>query len=279
LLSAFGKKRIKIKSKIKIKKKSMHTSLIPADTNGTPFLQFPNLSGVPGLRHGIFTRKGGVSPSPFDSLNIGLGVGDTPENVERNRRRVARCLSAHRLIFAHQVHGTDVLTIGDDHGPGTRLTGDALITDRPGIFIAVQVADCQPVLLFDPVKGAAAAVHSGWRGSVENVIGQTVAAMEKAYGSNPENILAGIGPSLGPCCGEFINYRDELPGHFWKYGDDNNRFDFWAISRDQLTACGVKGDNIHLSRLCTKCRTDLFFSYRGETDTGRFTAVIGRVQQ
>ena len=90
-----------------------------------------------------------------------------------------------------------------------------------------------------------------------------------------ENILAGIGPSLGPCCGEFVNYRKELPEGFWKYGDDANRFDFWAVSRDQLTASGVREKNIHLSRLCTKCRTDLFFSYRGEGTTGRFMAVIG----
>jgi YfiH family protein len=253
----------------------MHASLIPTNADGIPFLQFPNLSGIPGLRHGIFTRQGGVSPRPFDSLNIGLGVGDAPENVKRNRRRVARCMSADGLIFARQVHGTTVLAIEDHHHPSTPLTGDALMTDRPGTFIAVQVADCQPVLLFDPTTRVVAAVHSGWRGSVENVIGHTVTAMEKAYDCRTEDILAGIGPSLGPCCGEFVNYRRELPESFWKYGDDGNRFDFWAICRDQLTACGVKEKNIHLSRLCTRCRTDLFFSYRGEADTGRFTAVIG----
>jgi YfiH family protein len=253
----------------------MHTSLTPAGTNGIPFLQFPNLSGFPELRHGIFTRKGGVSPPPYDSLNVGLGVGDAPGNVEENRRRVARCMSAPRLIFARQVHGTTVLAIDDNDKVETPLTGDALMTDRPGKFIAVQVADCQPVLLFDRAKRVTAAVHSGWRGSVENVIGHTVAAMKSAYGCRPEDILAGVGPSLGPCCGEFVNYRRELPEHFWRYKDDGNRFDFWAISRDQLTACGVEEKNIHLGRLCTRCRTDLFFSYRGETETGRFTAVIG----
>jgi len=184
-------------------------------------------------------------------------------------------MSTDRLIFARQVHGRAVLTIADDHVPGTPLTGDALISDRPGKFMAGQVSYCQPVRLFDPEKRAVAAVHSGWRGSVENVIGHTVTAMEESYGSRPGNILAGIGPSLCPCCAEFVNYREELPEQFWKYGDEANRFDFWAISRDQLTASGVRENNIHVSRFCTKCRTDLFFSYRGEGTTGRFVAVIG----
>jgi YfiH family protein len=253
----------------------MNSSLTSTSANGIPFFQFPNLSGIQGLRHGIFTRKGGVSRGAFESLNVSLGVGDAPDNVNRNRLLVARCLSADHLIFARQVHGTAVLTIKNDYVPGSSPTGDALLTDHPGNFIAVQVADCQPVLLFDPEKRAVAAVHSGWRGSVKNVIGHTVTALGKTYGSRPENILAGVGPSLGPCCGEFVNYRKELPEQFWKYGNDANRFDFWAITRDQLTDCGVRGKNIHFSGCCTKCRTDLFFSYRGEGTTGRFMAVIG----
>ena len=250
-------------------------SLLSATVNGIPFFQFPNFSGFPRLRHGLFTREGGVSHGPFKSLNIGLGVGDIPEQVTQNRRLVARCLSADKLIFAKQVHGASVLTIDKDHAPGTPLTGDALMTDSPGKFLAIQVADCQPVLLFDPVRQVAAAVHSGWRGSVQNVIGCTVSAMGDTFGCRPKDILAGIGPSLGPCCGEFVHYRRELPERFWKFKDDADRFDFWAISREQLMASGVPEKNIHTSRLCTKCRTDLFFSYRGETVTGRFTAVIG----
>lgn len=253
----------------------MHLPLISTADYGVPYFQFPNLSGLPGLRHGVFTRKGGVSRKPFESLNVGLGVGDIRDHVKENRRRVARCMSTDHLIFAKQVHGLNVIKIENDHLPSTPLTGDALITDQPGKFIAVQVADCQPVLLFDPVKRAVAAIHSGWRGSVENVIGHTVAAMGETFASRPENILAGIGPSLGPCCGEFIHYRKELPERFWQYGDNANRFDFRAISRDQLTSCGVRNENIHVSKMCTKCLTDLFFSYRGEGTTGRFLAVIG----
>lgn len=250
-------------------------SLISTTISGIPCFLFPHFSGLPGLRHGIFTRKGGVSRAPFESLNIGLGVGDTPEQVKQNRRLVSRCLSATDLIFSRQVHGASVLKIDGGHAPGAPLVGDAMVTDSPGKFLAVQVADCQPVLLFDPVRRVVAAVHSGWRGSVQNVIGCTISAMGGAFGCRPEEILAGIGPSLGPCCGEFVHYRKELPERFWKYKDDADRFDFWAISREQLTAGGVLEKNIHTGRLCTKCRTDLFFSYRGESITGRFTAVIG----
>ena len=250
-------------------------SLISTTNSGIPFLQFPHFSGLPGLRHGIFCRKGGVSRGPFESLNVGLGVGDTPELVMQNRRLISRCLSAADLIFSKQVHGTSVLKIGGGHAPGTTFTGDAMMTDSPGKFLAVQVADCQPVLLFDPVRRVVAAVHSGWRGSVQNVIGCTINAMGSAFGSRPAHILAGIGPSLGPCCGEFVHYRKELPEQFWKFKDDADRFDFWAISQEQLTTAGVQEKNIHTGRLCTKCRTDLFFSYRGESITGRFTAVIG----
>lgn len=250
-------------------------SLISSTINGIPCFQFPHFSGLPGLHHRIFTRKGGVSRTPFESLNIGPGVGDTPGHVKENRRLVSRCLSATDLIFSKQVHGASVLKIDDDHAPGTPLVGDALMTDSPGKFLAVQVADCQPVLLFDPVRQVVAAVHSGWRGSVQNVIGCTISAMGSVFGCRPENILAGIGPSLGPCCAEFIHYRKELPEQLWKFKGDADRFDFWAISLEQLTTGGVQENNIHTGRFCTKCRTDLFFSYRGETITGRFTAVIG----
>lgn len=249
--------------------------LISTTLSGIPCFQFSHFRGLPGIRHGIFTRRGGVSSGPYESLNVGPGVGDTPDHVKQNRRIVSSCLSAGNLIFPRQVHGASVLKIDGNHVPGTPLVGDAMMTDVPGKFLAVQVADCQPVLLVDPVEQVVAAVHSGWRGSAQNVIGGAIDAMRGAFDCRPVNILAGIGPSLGPCCGEFVHYRRELPEQFWKYKDDADRFNFWAISREQLMAGGVLEKNIHTGGLCTKCRTDLFFSYRGETVTGRFAAVIG----
>jgi hypothetical protein len=153
--------------------------------------------------------------------------------------------------------------------------GDAMVTDRAGKLLVVQVADCQPVLLFDPERRVVANIHSGWRGSIANVAGRTLQVMRERFECSARDVLAGVGPSLGPCCAEFVNYRDEIPRELWGYRRDSVYFDFWAVTRDQLMAAGVPAEHIHTSGMCTKCHTDRFFSYRGERRTGRFPAVIG----
>jgi YfiH family protein len=249
--------------------------------NGIPFFEFPNLAGISGLRHGVFTRRGGDSEGPFQSLNVAHSVTDRPENVNKNRRAILQVMGAGRIVFVHQVHGTGVVvfsrekTGGDDLGSGTIAQGDAIISDVPGVSLAIQTADCQSILLCDPVRRAVGNIHSGWRGSIQNIIGHTVARMAEAFGTRARDLLAGIGPSLGPCCAEFIHYRREIPESLWQYGLGNSHFDFWAMSRDQLKVAGVPADHIAVSNLCTRCRTDLFFSYRAEKITGRFAAVIG----
>jgi hypothetical protein len=118
-------------------------------------------------------------------------------------------------------------------------------------------------------------VHSGWKGSIKNIIGKCVDTMILEFGSNPANIIAGISPSLGPCCSEFINYKDEIPANMWKYKFKNkNYFDFWKISYNQLMVKGIKKENIENMRICTKCNMDKFFSFRGEKITGRFACAI-----
>jgi copper oxidase (laccase) domain-containing protein len=118
-------------------------------------------------------------------------------------------------------------------------------------------------------------VHCGWRGSVKNILGQTVRVMNKCFQCDSSDLVAGIGPSLGPCCAEFINYRKEIPEIFWCYKSADNHFDFWALSRDQLVGAGVLRENIENSSICTKCNSATFFSYRAERQTGRFASVIG----
>jgi copper oxidase (laccase) domain-containing protein len=110
---------------------------------------------------------------------------------------------------------------------------------------------------------------------VTNVAGRTLAVMAERFGCDPADVQVGVGPSLGPCCAEFVNYREEIPRELWGYRRNSAYFDFWAMSRDQLSRAGVPQDQIHISGLCTKCRTDSFFSYRAEKTTGRFPAVIG----
>ncbi len=256
--------------------------MIAASCNGASYYRFNNLAQFSSIDHGIFTRKAGHSQPPFASLNISNGLGDDENTVARNRSIVAGIMGADEMIYVNQVHGCDIALLGrharlPNHNPANPgpLTADAVVTDQPGNYLLIQVADCQSVLMFEPVRRVVANVHSGWRGSIGDIIGLTVEAMQENFGCRPDRILAGIGPSLGPCCAEFIHYRTEIPQKFWRYKDTNDHFDFWALSVDQLVNAGVSTENIESSQMCTSCRTDEFFSYRAEKPTGRFAAVIG----
>ena len=244
--------------------------------SGISYYQFEIINQLTGVSHGVFTRHAGHSKSPFDSLNIALDIGDDNRSVEKNRDIIAGCFGNRKLVYASQVHSDQVLVI-DSGNPGlsAALTGDALVTNIPQIGLVIQVADCQAVMLIDPKRQVVANVHAGWRGSIKNILGRTIRTMEERFGCKSRDLVAGIGPALGPCCAEFINYRTEIPDKFWYYGDKSHHFDFWGISRDQLVAGGVRAEKIAISRICTKCSTDQFFSYRGEGKTGRFAAVIG----
>lgn len=249
---------------------------------GAPYCRFANLTGLSGFVHGIFTRRGGESRAPFDSLNVGLGVGDQPDAVSENRRRVAASLGMDRLVYLHQVHGDGIRVIKGRQGRLARqegdadpMVGDAMVTNVPGVCLGIQVADCQAVVLYDAERKVVANIHSGWRGSIANIIGRTVETMAAEFGCDPAGMLAGVGPSLGPCCGEFKRFRQEIPEKFWSYRVSEDHFDFWAISRDQLIRAGLAGENITVTGCCTKCHPELFFSYRGERVTGRFVVAAG----
>jgi len=240
--------------------------------NGTQTLQFDALSHAP-LVHGVLLRHGGVSPPPWESLNVGLAVGDDPPRVAENRRRIREALGLPALVAARQVHDDRVAVVIED--PGQEIDGvDALITNVAGLGLMIQQADCQAVLLHDPVRRAVGIAHSGWRGSVANIIAKTVAAMTDAYSTDPADLLAGVSPSLGPCCGEFVNFRTELPPAFHSFQVRPNHFDFWAVSRAQLVAAGVGPEKIAVASLCTVC-DQRFFSFRRQKSTGRFASVIG----
>ena len=248
---------------------------------GVPYYQFANMAQQPGLVHGIFTRQGGQSRAPFNSLNVGLGIGDQPDVVAENRRRVAACLGVDRLVFTNQVHADGILTVKVEDLLGwtgslhEKKTADAVITDATGICLAIQVADCQAVVVYDPDRAVVANIHSGWRGSITNIIGRTVQTMIAEFGCDPGNLLAGISPSLGPCCAEFVNFKQEIPKEFWSYRMSKDHFDFWAISRDQLIQAGVPKKSIEISGCCTRCHPEHFYSYRLEQATGRFVVAAG----
>ena len=278
--------------------------MIVKKNNGVSFFEFPKLAGLSGILHGVFTRKNGKSKGSFRSLNVSFGVGDNDQAVLENRTIISRCINEKDLFYLDQVHGTRIVVFSKEHhfyrvfdtadcfmgeyseilGGQTdtfsidselRFEADAIVTDIPSKFLVIQVADCQSVLIYDPVQEVVANVHSGWRGSINNIIGCTLKVMENSFGCRSRDIVAGIGPSLGPCCAEFVNYKKEIPESFWKYKNDTNHFDFWSISRDQFCEAGVLFENVDLSRMCTKCDSNRFFSFRGEGTTGRFAALIG----
>lgn len=235
-------------------------------------------SHLPAISSATFSRHGGASELPYHSRNVGLHVGDDEARVLRNRALIKEELGLPRLVSARQVHGDSVLVVDWMPDADVEYAGhDALITNLAGIGLMIQQADCQAVMLHDPEHGAVANIHSGWRGSVANIIAKTVAAMTAACGTRPAGLLAAISPSLGPCCGEFSQYQTELPLSFHAYQVRPNHFDFWAISRDQLRDSGVRSEQIEIAGRCTVCDGN-YFSYRREGITGRFASVIGMVR-
>jgi hypothetical protein len=220
----------------------------------------------------VYTRNGGTSAPPYNTLNTSYGTGDHRENVTRNLRIIGTALSAEVLLYMKQVHGTEVHVVSGDGPPEPPggITADAMITDRPGVALMVKQADCQGVILVDPVKRVLALVHCGWRGNTHDILGTVVDRMKTEFGCSVSRIRAAIGPSLGPCCAEFVTHEEIFPAPFRRFMVRENYFDLWGISRWQLAEAGVRIAHIETAGICTRCRTDLFFSYRAEGTTGRF---------
>ena len=248
--------------------------------------KFDHLKSFNNIVHGIFSRSGGTSGEEFDSLNISINSGDKKSVVADNTNLIIKKMGMKPLIFLNQVHGTRIKILkkaendlSENFQPGKEAyTADGIITDMKDVFLVIQVADCQAVVLYDHETRVIANIHSGWRSSVKNIIGKCVAKMISEFACNPDNIIAGISPSLGPCCSEFVNYRDEIPESLWKYKiEDKDYFDFWEMSCDQLMDKGIKKANIENMKICTKCNMDEFYSFRGEKTTDRFACVISMI--
>ncbi len=245
------------------------------------YLASPLLSSFEGVGHAFLSRAGGVSPAPFDSLNLSAGNGDSGENVGRNFELLKSALGVHRgnLFAIRQVHGSDVMVAEDFAGGGqTPPEADAAITAQRGAAVGVLTADCLPVLLYDPVKRVAGAAHAGWKGTVRRVSVKTVEAMAERFGSRPGDIRAALGPCIGPCCytvgeevvKEFSGYPEALSN-----GSGQARLDIAAVNISQLVSAGLRRENITGAGACTACENGLFFSYRKDNGrTGRQLSFI-----
>ncbi|MEQ8765529.1 MAG: polyphenol oxidase family protein [Planctomycetota bacterium] len=231
------------------------------------------------LSHAYAGRAGGVSPAPFDSLNVSISVGDAPENVYRNRERlIAGLAGEHRwLLIGSQVHGADVWAVTAEELQGVewewdghRRTADALMTDRPGAVLMSLFADCPIALLVDPVRPAIALVHSGWRGTVQRILPAAVAAMTRHYASDPTSLQVGLSPHIGRCCFEVGPEVPEAmaaavssPVSDW-FDPETRCLDLTAVLESQLAEAGITQDCVEIDRTCTRCRRDLYFSHRGD---------------
>lgn len=232
----------------------------------------------------VSTRDGGVSPEPYFSLNMGFDIGDDHDHVRENYRRfwAETGANAARGVFGHQAHTDNIAVIDESYNnfglENFRPETDAFVTNLAATPLFVRFADCQGLFLFDPVKRVVGAVHSGWKGVVQNISGKTVQKMKELYGCDPQDIIVGISPSISPEHSYFKDTRAELPEFMWKYVKHEHLVDLWACSVDQLMAEGVLQKNIEVSGICTFREKERFFSYRraGGANglTGRMTGFI-----
>lgn len=237
------------------------------------WLEFELLQGIPNLKHGVFLRQGGMSQTPYASLNLGLHTKDLPECVIHNRKQIQKLCNFKKIAVGNLVHGMQAEWIQKMEQKIGNC--DVLLTDLSGVGLLTTHADCQAAIFYDPLQKAIANAHAGWRGNVGNVYRETVHAMHNAFGSNPADLLVCISPSLGPKCAEFKEYKKEFPSNFWKYQVIPSHFDLWAIAKDQLEEVGVLSSHIEIAGICTHCNLLDFYSYRRDQITGRNGTIIG----
>ena len=253
---------------------------------GVVLYRFEGLNGAEGLLHAVLTRIGGVSRSPYATLNLGHTVGDDLADVEENHRLAlgALRLTPGRTVSPHQVHGARVGVVGQAHQGTVQPVTDALVTDVPGVPLLMRFADCAPILFFDPARRVAGMAHAGWRGVATGVVQATVRMMTERLGCDLADLWAGIGPAIGPCCYEVGPEVVEAveaacpPGvEVVRPVNGRTHLDLPGAVHAQLCAAGV--GRIEEAGLCTACRVDEFFSHRAERGrTGRFGIVIGLLE-
>jgi polyphenol oxidase len=274
-------------------------------SRGLKLLQVPAFSKLPWLIHAFSTCPGGLSPLENEKvLNLGFTDWDTRENVLENRHRFQTAAGAGDLplITLKQFH-SDVIHLFDTT-PADPCKGDASITNRPNLLLAIQTADCVPILLVDPKKRAIAAIHAGWRGTLARIAAKTIGKMQMHFATSPRDLLAAIGSSIGPCCYEvgtevatqFLSQFSDAPSYFneFRTGDEPNPIqwlnmmppghqpppkgvllDLRKANRSQLLAAGLRPQNIHTIDLCTACHPNLLFSYRKQgPQSGRLMSLI-----
>jgi YfiH family protein len=241
-----------------------------------------------GVIHAVFTRRGGVSPEPWDSLNVGGLRGDDPARVLENRVLSFRALGCipESVYDVWQVHSAEVICSDVPRANQPHRKADAILTDRSTVTLFMRFGDCVPVLLYDPIRKVVGIAHAGWQGTVKKTVSATVSTMTTTYGSQPGDILAAIGPSIaahhyqvGP---EVVNqvelaFKADATRLLMKETDGQTTLDLWAANRLVLEQAGVT--QIEIAGICTACHTQDWYSHRAEAGlTGRFGVLIALFQ-
>jgi len=248
--------------------------------NGLSYFEVPVIANMEWLQHAFLTRKGGMSPPPFDSLNLGKCNGDSEEHVLKNKKLIGSAFGfdLDRLILLRQIHQDRILILKEPHGPiPSSLEYDAVITHSPNAFLGIKTADCLPILIADPVKKVIAAIHAGRQGTSLQITRQVLKRMEVEFDCSPGDLLIALGPSIGPCCYEIdgkVFYQEWEPFSAPR-GEDKWMVDLPRINIAQMKKEGIREDQIFWIDLCTYCNNDLLFSYRREGQTGRQLSFIG----
>jgi YfiH family protein len=238
-----------------------------------------------GLYHAIFTRHGGFSPTPWQSLNFGASVGDDLNRVIQNRETALSSLhiKPDSVFDVYQVHSAIIVKTDRPLSPNeAHIKADAILTKQPDVTLMMRFADCVPILLFDPVNRAIAIVHAGWNGTIDKIAGKSIIDMVANYGTNPKDIIAAIGPSIGP--DHYSVGKDVLDRVHTSFSEkaeqiivnkhDRSYFDLWKANQIVLSEVGVS--KIEISNICTCCNLKDWYSHRGEHGrTGRFGVIFG----
>lgn len=284
-------------SKIVIKRTGKEKTMELREHEGLKYLVFPKIEELGIVDHLFSTRLGGVSTGHFSECNLSYTRGDVKENVDENYRRISRALGhgndLNDFVCSFQTHTTNIRVVTDkDRGKGSARIRDytdidGLITNVPGIILGTFHADCPPVYFIDPVNKAIGLSHSGWKGTVGKISKYTIDKMHENYGTQSQDLICAIGPSI---CGECYEIRSDVALKFKEaftgdelesehilvpYPDDKYRLYLWNAIRLTLLQCGVPKENIIVTDICTRCNPDLLFSHRvHHEDRGNLCAFL-----
>lgn len=244
------------------------------NVNGVPFLSYPLLENTGIVNHGFSTRLGGVSTGHCATMNISTTRGDAPEAIIENKKRIAAAIGVDvdSMTFTHQTHTTNVAVVREEDRGGRFMETDGMITNVPGICLVTFYADCVPLYFVDPVHKAIGMSHSGWRGTVGKMGKVTVEKMRKEYGTNPEDVIAAIGPSICQDCYEvsedvIVEFKNNFDENLWDelfYQKENGKYqlNLWKANEAVFLEAGIRKENIAVTNVCTHCNPDILFSHR-----------------